>query len=231
MAAASPRAPASPRPPGLGPRTHSPVTNNIRQGESGRVRQRHLAQLSSADQKQRSGGTSVTSRANSSRADVQAAYEALYYEGGFDTKEDADDMVSASLKRRFRAASYRLGGQDWEFLFSTCALSLRRALAALRAADSAPAARRRSEWGRRAVVRGIPARHAPRCRDHSGHPLGQPAPRHVRANWCAPPPTGAALVTLTLPRADRPPSGILAQRPTATVCPLCHRTPGPRRAG
>ena len=95
MAAASPRAPASPRPSGLGPRTHSPVTNNIRQGESGRVRQRHLAQLSSADQKQRSGGTSVTSRANSSRADVQAAYEALYYEGGFDTKEDADDMVRA----------------------------------------------------------------------------------------------------------------------------------------
>ena len=139
MAAASPRAPASPRPSGLGPRTHSPVTNNIRQRESGRVRQRHLAQLSSPDQKQRSGGTSFTrSRANSSRADVQAAYEALYYEGGFDTKEDADDMVSASLKRRFRAASYRLGGQDWEFLFSTCALSLRRALAALRAADSAP---------------------------------------------------------------------------------------------
>ena len=70
-----------------------------------------------------------------------------------------------------------------------------------------PAACRRSEWGRRAVVRGVPARHAARRWDHSGHPLRQPAPRHVRAHRCAPPPTGAALATLTLPLRRSPTLG------------------------
>ena len=62
------------------------------------------------------GGTNITVKADSARVDVQRAYNGLYFAG---QQEDRDDAVAGALKRRFRAASYRLGGQDWEFLFHT----------------------------------------------------------------------------------------------------------------
>ena len=72
--------------------------------------------ITKADQSYRKGGGNITVKAESARIDVQRAYQQMYYGA---QAEDADDAMGGSLKRRFRAASYRLGGQDWEFLFHT----------------------------------------------------------------------------------------------------------------
>lgn len=57
----------------------------------------------------------ITVKADTARVDVQRAYQQMYFAAHDDT--DSDDGLGAALKRRFRAASYRMGGQDWEFLF------------------------------------------------------------------------------------------------------------------
>lgn len=74
-----------------------------------------LARTTKADQSYRRSGINITVKADSARVDVQRAYQQMYFSAYDDN--DSDDGVGSALKRRFRAVSYRLGGQDWEFLF------------------------------------------------------------------------------------------------------------------
>ena len=62
------------------------------------------------------GGMNVTVRAATARFDVQRAYQQMYFDAHDDN--DTEDGLGAALKRRFRSASYRMGGQDWKRLFS-----------------------------------------------------------------------------------------------------------------
>jgi len=62
------------------------------------------------------GGMNITVRAATARVDVQRAYQQMYFAAHDDN--DTEDGLGAALKRRFRSASYRMGGQDWRRLFN-----------------------------------------------------------------------------------------------------------------
>jgi hypothetical protein len=79
------------------------------------VEQGIKTRMKKADQSYRRGGMNITVKADSARVDVQRAYQQMYFSAH--DGNDSDDGLGSALKRRFRAASYRLGGQDWEFLF------------------------------------------------------------------------------------------------------------------
>ena len=55
-------------------------------------------------------------KADTERTDVQRAYQQLYFSAN---DMDTVDGVASALQRRFRAASYRMGGEDWKLLFRT----------------------------------------------------------------------------------------------------------------